>query len=59
MESGFRIAGKAFCVVEDLRILANANKGKTVKEFCIEQRQKELHDIIDRQLREFFGGDKK
>ena len=59
MKNGFKIVGKAFCVVEDLRILANANKGKTVKEFCFEQRKKKLHDIIDRQLREVFGGDKK
>jgi hypothetical protein len=59
MKNGFRIAGKAFTVVEDLRQLAEQNKGKTVKEFLFEQRQKELHDIIDRQLREVFGGDKK
>lgn len=59
MINGFRITGKAFTVVEDLRQLAEQNKGKTVKEFLFEQRQKELHDIIDKQLREVFGGDKK
>ena len=59
MYNGFKIAGKAFTVVEDLRQLAEQNKGKTVKEFLLEKRQKELHDIIDRQLREVFGGDKK
>ena len=29
---GFVMAGKAFCVVEDLRKFAERNKGKTVNE---------------------------
>lgn len=29
---GFRMAGKAFCVVEDLRLFAEQHKGQTVAE---------------------------
>ena len=47
---GFKIQGKAFCVVEDLRQFAEQHKGKTVAEFLKEKR---LERIIAAEERQF------
>lgn len=38
---GMRIAGKAFCVVEDLRQFAELHKGKNLAEFLQQRRLEE------------------
>ena len=47
---GFIIAGKAFTVCEDLRQIAERNKGKTVAEVIAERRKERLKRAIDKQL---------
>ena len=47
---GFIIAGKAFAVCEDLRMLAERNKGKTVAELLKEQRQHKLQQAEAKQF---------
>ena len=39
---GFVIAGKAFCVCEDLRMFAEKHKGKTLNEVLRERRLEEV-----------------
>lgn len=39
--NGFIIAGKAFCVVEDLRLFAEQHKGKSVSEALRQHRIEE------------------
>lgn len=39
---GLKLAGKAFCVVEDLRQFAEQHKGKTVAEFLKAKRQEKV-----------------
>lgn len=45
-------AGKAFCVVEDLRQFAEKYKGKTVQQALREIRQKKLEETVKKQLEE-------
>lgn len=48
--AGFFVAGKAFCVCEDLKQLAEENKGKTVADLMRERRAERLKRTIDEQL---------
>lgn len=48
---GIRIAGKAFAVFEDLRQIAERNKGKTVAEVLSEIRK----DRLEKAIAEQFG----
>ena len=50
---GFKIAGKAFAVCEDLRQIAEQNKGKTVAEILAKER---LKRTVERQLAEIEKG---
>ena len=47
---GFQIAGKAFCVVEELRQFAETHKGITVAEFLKEKRREKLINAEERQF---------
>ena len=47
---GFVMSGKAFAVCEDLRILAERNKGITVAEFLKQQRLERIHAAVARQF---------
>lgn len=47
---GFMLAGKAFAVCEDLRLLAEKNKGKTVAEMLMEQRKHQLEQAEAKQF---------
>ena len=53
---GFIIAGKAFTVCEDLRQIAEQNKGKTVAEVIADRRKERLKRVIDKQLCEIEKG---
>ncbi len=47
---GFKMSGKAFCVVEDLRRFAEAHKGKTVAEALKEKRREKLIAAEEKQF---------
>lgn len=47
---GLKIAGKAFCVVEDLRQFAEAHKGMTVAEFLKAKRRERVEQAEERQF---------
>ena len=47
---GFKLAGRAFCVVEDLRQFAEAHKGKTVAEALKEKRRERLEQVEAQQF---------
>lgn len=49
---GFRIEGKAFCVCEELKQLAEQNKGKTVADLLRERRLKRLEKAEEEQFGE-------
>ena len=51
---GFHIAGKAFCVCEELKQLAKQNKGKKVAEVLRERRLKRLEEAEARQFGEII-----
>ena len=48
--NGLAIAGKAFVVCEDIRQVAEQNKGKTVAEYLKEQREARLERAVARQF---------
>lgn len=48
---GFVMSGKAFAVCEDLRILAERNKGITVAELLKKQRLERIEKALEQQLR--------
>ena len=52
--NGFIIAGKAFCVCEDLRQFADAHKGITVGEILKQRKKSKLRDTINKQLDEII-----
>lgn len=59
---GFKIAGKAYCVVEELRKLTEQNKGKTLKEVLLQRKieaaeAKQFGIPVD-EFREFLHGKK-
>jgi methylphosphotriester-DNA--protein-cysteine methyltransferase len=56
---GFIIAGKAFCVCEDLRQLAKQHKGMTVDEVLKQRKQEEIKKTIDNQIDEIINQSKK
>lgn len=56
---GFIIAGKAFCVCEDLRQLAEQHKGMTVDEVLKQRKQEEIKKTIDNQIDEIINQSKK
>jgi hypothetical protein len=47
---GFVMAGKAFAVCEDLRLLAEQNKGKTVVELLNQHRRESLYAAVAKQF---------
>ncbi len=47
---GFKIVGRAFAVCEDLRIIAEQNKGKTVAQYMYEQRKERLERAVAAQF---------
>ena len=47
---GFKVSGKAFCVVEELRRFAEAHKGKTVAEALKERRRERLEKAVAEQF---------
>ena len=47
---GFVIAGKAFAVYEELRVLAERNKGITVAELLKKQRLERIHNAEAQQF---------
>jgi phosphoribosylformylglycinamidine (FGAM) synthase PurS component len=47
---GFKISGKAFCVVEDLKEFAKQHKGKTVSEALKELRFKRIEEAQAKQF---------
>ena len=47
---GFVMSGKAFAVCEDLRILAERNKGITVAELLKKQRLERIEKALEQQL---------
>ena len=51
---GFKIEGKAFCVVEDLRQFAEKHKGKMVAEVLKEKRRERLIAAEAKQIGETF-----
>lgn len=56
---GFIIAGKAFCVCEDLRQLAEHHKGMTVDGVLKQRKQEEIKKTIDNQIDEIINQSKK
>lgn len=59
---GFIIEGKAFCVCEDLRQIAEQNKGKTVGEYLrqrrIEQNEAKQFGMTLEEYRKCINGSK-
>lgn len=54
---GFVMSGKAFAVCEDLRILAERNKGITVAELLQKQRlEQELGTTAEEPKSQLYGG---
>ncbi len=53
---GFVISGKLFCVCEDLRVLAEENKGKTIADVMRERRAARLMSKVDEQIDELLRG---
>ena len=47
---GFVMSGKAFTVCEDLRILAERNKGITVAELLTQQRRERMCEALAKQF---------
>lgn len=47
---GFKMSGKAFCVVEDLRRFAEQHKGKTVSQALKELRLKKIVEAEEKQF---------
>jgi hypothetical protein len=48
--NGFIVAGKAFCVIEDLRQEAERHKGKTVAEFLQKRKLEKLQQAEAKQF---------
>jgi hypothetical protein len=47
---GFMMAGKAFCVCEDLKQFAEQHKGKTVSEFLKQRKAERLEEAEAKQF---------
>lgn len=47
---GFNIVGRAFAVCEDLRVIAEQNKGKTVAQYMYEKRKERLDRAVAAQF---------